>query len=279
MNNTILNQKDTEKLKAIEIDLLRVFISTCKKLNLKYYVIGGTLLGTVRHKGFIPWDDDIDVAMPRRDYEIWINKAQDLIDKDLYFVQTFLTDPYYPSNFAKLRNNRTTFIESSLRHLKINHGVYIDVFPLDYYPQKTKVFNLKKFCLTSKITQAFDTDVISYSKAKKTIRKLAAILVLGTPFDAVIKREKLYKSVTQGELIANHCGAWGSKEIVPAKWYGDGKILKFEGIDVCVPQKYKSWLHKVYGDYMELPPEEKRVTHHYTEIIDLDRSYTEYMGG
>lgn len=274
-----LDHQEAEKLKQIEMDLLKTFISICQELNLRYYVIGGTLLGAVRHKGFIPWDDDIDVAMPRADYEIWIKKAQDLIDKDHYFVQTFLSDPYYPANFAKLRNCKTTFIESSLRNLNINHGAYIDVFPLDYYPQKIDVFKLKQFCLTSKITQAYDTDAISYSKSKKIIRKLASIPVFGTPFDAVKKREKLYKSVTHGKLLANHCGAWGIKEVVPAEWYGEGKTLKFEGIDVSVPQKYHSWLHRVYGDYMKLPPEEKRVTHHYTEVIDLDRPYTDYMRG
>ncbi len=275
----ILNQQEMSKLKLIELDLLQIFIKTCNDLGLKYYVIGGTLLGTVRHKGFIPWDDDIDVAMPRKDYEIWIKEAQDLIDNERYFVQTYHSDPYYPANFAKLRNNNTTFIESSLRGLDINHGVYIDVFPLDYYPKNSDVFRLKQFCLTSKITQAYDTDAITYSKTKKMIRKLASLFVLGTPFDAVRKRENLYRSVTHGKLLANHCGAWGIKEIVPAEWYGEGKLLKFEGIEVSVPCKYRSWLHRVYGDYLKLPPEEKRVTHHYTEVIDLDKSYKEYLGG
>lgn len=279
MKATVLTIEETEKLKHIELGLLKVFISTCNMLNLRYFVIGGTLLGAVRHKGFIPWDDDIDVAMPRKDYEVWINNAQKLIDRKKYFVQTFETDPEYPNNFAKLRNSNTTFIESSLRHLNINHGAYIDVFPLDYYPQRTNMFRLKQFCLTSKIIQAYDTDTISYPKFKTIIRKLASLLVFGTPFDAVKKREKLYKSVNHGKLLANHCGAWGIKEVVPAEWYGEGKTLKFEGINVNVPQKYHSWLHRVYGDYMKLPPEEKRVTHHYTEVIDLDRPYTDYMRG
>lgn len=278
MKATVLNNQDTENLKHIELDLLKEFISTCNKLNLKYFMIGGTLLGAVRHKGFIPWDDDIDVAMPRKDYEIWIRKAQNLLDKDKYFVQTYVTDPEYPNNFAKLRNSNTTFVESSLRRRNINHGVYIDVFPLDYYPTKSSLFKMKQFCLSSKITQAYDTDAINYSKAKAFIRKIASLFVFGSPFDAVKKRDKLYKSVTNGKLLANHCGAWGVKEIVPDEWYGKGRMLKFEGIEVCAPLKYKSWLHRVYGNYMELPSVEKRVTHHYTEIIDLNKSYKEYIG-
>lgn len=278
MKGTILSKVDTEKLKTIELDLLKEFIATCSKLNLRYFVIGGTLLGAVRHKGFIPWDDDIDVAMPRKDYEIWVEKAQDLIDKKKFFVQTFVTDPQYPNNFAKLRNNNTTFVESSLRRLTINHGVYIDIFPLDYYPKRSSLFKIRQFLLSSKITQVYDTDSINYSRVKSVIRKIASIFVFGSPFDAVKKRENLYKSVENGTLLANHCGAWGIKEIVPVEWYGKGKTLKFEGVDVCAPEKYKSWLHRVYGNYMELPPIEKRVTHHYTEIIDLNKSYNEYMG-
>ena len=81
MKATVLTIEETEKLKHIELGLLKVFISTCNMLNLRYFVIGGTLLGAVRHKGFIPWDDDIDVAMPRKDYEVWINNAQKLIDR------------------------------------------------------------------------------------------------------------------------------------------------------------------------------------------------------
>jgi lipopolysaccharide cholinephosphotransferase len=80
-------------------------------------------------------------------------------------------------------------------------------------------------------------------------------------------------------LLANFSGAWGDKEIVPADWYGEGVTLSFEGLEVSAPKEYKKWLQQVYGDYMQLPPEEKRVTHHYTEVIDLDKSYKQYRRG
>ena len=140
--------------------MLQEFIDVCTVLNLKYYALGGTLLGVVRHRGFIPWDDDIDVGMPRADYEIFIAKAQMLL-ADGYFLQTFKTDKEFPANFAKIRNNNTTFIETSIGHLHVNHGVFIDVFPLDYYPNKMIwLFNLKKQLLTLRITYAFNNNIL-----------------------------------------------------------------------------------------------------------------------
>lgn len=135
-----------EQLKVVELEMLKEFISVCKKLNLRYYALGGTLLGAVRHKGFIPWDDDIDIGMPRADYEIFIRKAQTLFPDHL-FIQSIHSENDYLMCFAKLRNSHTTFIESSLRDFKINHGIYIDIFPLDFYPEKLsehKRFWIKK---------------------------------------------------------------------------------------------------------------------------------------
>ena len=91
------------------------------------------------------------------------------------------------------------------------------------------------------------------------------------------KREELYQSVPQSGILANHGGAWGQKEIVPAQWYGEGAVLQFEGMEVIAPIQYHDWLTQVYGDYMQLPPIEKRVGHHYADVIDLDKSYTEYI--
>lgn len=139
-----LSNDKTKELQLIEIELLRVFIESCQKLSLKYYVIGGTLLGTVRHNGFIPWDDDVDVAMCRDDYEKWLKEAPKLIDSDKYFIQNNHSDRYFPANFTKLRKNESTFIELPVKKLDIHHGIFIDIFPLDYYPEKNLLFLILK---------------------------------------------------------------------------------------------------------------------------------------
>lgn len=152
-----LSDQTIEKLKDIELDILKCFISICEKNNLRYFLIGGTLLGSVRHKGFIPWDDDIDVGMPRKDYELFIERARHHLP-DYYFVQTFSTDPSYPNNFMKIRDSRTTFLETAVKHLRMNHGVFIDVFLLDEYPSNKMVqhwLNFENRILSNIISETF----------------------------------------------------------------------------------------------------------------------------
>lgn len=266
-------EKQLQELKETELDIFKFFIGTCEKLSLKYYLLGGTLLGAVRHKGFIPWDDDIDVGMPRKDYGIFVSEAQKYAPEN-YFIQTFETDPEYPANFAKIRKSDTTFIESSLGKCKINHGVYIDVFPLDYYPDENiRSFEIKKLLLGLRITDAFASKGM---KAKTKIVRMISRIIYPSIKKAVEKREKLFKSVISGRKIANHCGAWGKKEIVPAEWYGEGAKLMFEGMEVSAPKEYDKWLTQVYGDYMQLPPPEKQKGHHFVDAIDLEKSYKFY---
>ena len=268
-----LTTQQLSQLKSLQLDMLVQFKAVCEKLNLRYYLMGGTMLGAVRHGGFIPWDDDIDVGMPRQDYEIFLQKAQRLLPDHL-FVQSFVTDPQYPANFAKIRNSNTTYVESSVRKRPMNHGVYLDIFPLDYYPENPKALEWKKMALALRINRVFtDTN----PKFTTRLASLVACIYCPSVKNALQRREKLFRSVTEGSRIANHCGAWGKKEICPADWYGEGKKLLFEGVEVTVPDQYEKWLTQVYGDYMQLPPPEKRKSHHPLAAIDLDRPYTCYI--
>ena len=117
-------------LQAKQLEILKAFIRVCDKHNLEYFLVYGTALGAIRHKGFIPWDDDIDVAMPRKDYEEYI-KLQNEYEGTPYFIQTFKTDPCYIYNYAKLRDSSTTFLENAFKNHRINQGVFIDIFPVD----------------------------------------------------------------------------------------------------------------------------------------------------
>lgn len=267
-----LTTKQLEELKAVEMDLLRAFIDVCDRLGLRYYALGGTMLGAVRHQGFIPWDDDIDVGMLREDYETFLAHGQELLPEGV-FLQTFVTDPEYPANFAKLRNSRTTFVESSLRNCKINHGVYIDIFPLDYYPDRgQRWFRIKKELLSLRISDAFS---VSGMKPTTKLVRLFSRVLYPTVKGAVQKREALFRSVTEGRRIAVHCGAWGQRDIVPAHWCSEVTCLDFEDLQVTVPAHYHQWLTHVYGDYMQPPPPEKRIPHHYVAAFDLTKPYTE----
>ena len=269
-------QVDLGQLKKVQIEILKEFLEVCGKLKLRYYLLGGTLLGAVRHQGFIPWDDDIDVGMPRQDYEIFLKEGQKLLPEHL-FIQSIQTEPEYLMCFGKIRNSNTTFVESSISKRKINHGVYIDIFPLDYCPgnpkERTRV-NQKKRMYDRRILIAF----LPFYKQPllSALKSVALFCRFPSVKRVLLKREQLYKSIPESDLIANYGGAWGEKEIVPKDWYGEGTELTFEGIPVMAPKEYDKWLTQVYGNYMQLPPEEKRVGHHYTEVIDLEKPYTEY---
>ena len=142
-------------LQRAEFEILKIFVDICEKYDLKYYLVCGSALGAVKYSGFIPWDDDIDVALLRSDYDKFCELAPTVLPKNI-FLQNFRTDPEFPHIFSKLRNSNTTFIEKGTAHLKINHGVYIDVFPLDGYPvdskkqisfeKKKKILSWKQYC-------------------------------------------------------------------------------------------------------------------------------------
>lgn len=276
-------QEQLQALKACEMELLKAFLQVCQKLSLRYYLMGGTLLGAVRHQGFIPWDDDIDVAMPREDYEIFLREGQKYLP-ECYFLQSLHSEPDYHLNFAKIRDSRTTFVEYSVRKRKINHGVFIDVFPLDAYPEDQKAAaDMERIQKMFRRRLRAEVEIPAVSRHSLLVEMglyaLCALYRLRWPNyrKALEQRENLHKSVTDGTLWANHCGAWGKKEIMPREWYGEGTLLSFEGLEVMGPAHYDKWLTQVYGNYMQLPPVEKRVGHHYTEAIDLDAPYTQYM--
>ncbi len=264
-------------LKQTEKEMLKAFVEVCSKLNLKYYLAYGTLIGAIRHKGFIPWDDDIDIVMPREDYEKFLASGQKLLPEHL-FLQHRGTEPDYLMPFAKIRNSNTTFMQKSDRKFKINHGVFIDIIPLDYHPDNEKEFGR---ILSKK--KRYDFRILSYLdygtvKNYNTKIKTAIYKLLYPSVNAVKKkREKLYKSASKSNRFTVYCFSNPSLNTAPIDWFGDGVDLEFEGLKVKVPVEYHKWNTQIYGDYMQLPPADEQKPHHYTAIIDLEQSYKNYL--
>ena len=280
-------EKDiTQALKEKEFEMLKHFISICEKYNLRYFLIGGSCLGAVRHNGFIPWDDDIDVGMPRDDYDKFLDIAQNELPENL-FLQNHCMDKEYPMSFSKIRNSDTTFIEKSLQKCNINHGIYIDVFPLDGFTSnrvKKAFFIIKKYLLSFRISYLFVFEKKKLPKCtfrhfvKKAVKLISRIIYPDIK-KAVLKRDKHYRKYKydSSQLIANHSSPWEQREVMPKEFYGNGIDGIFEGIKVKLPQDYDAYLTALYGDYMKFPPEEQRVGHHYHTVIDCNKSYKEYV--
>ena len=268
------------ELQQQETALLKQFVELCNTLQLRYYLVCGSALGAVKYKGFIPWDDDVDVGMPRRDYETFLDKAPALLPDHL-FLQNYRTDPAFPHVFSKLRNSRTTLIEADMAHLKMNHGIYIDIFPLDGYPKdrrsitalryKKKVLNWMHYCalnndggwkvsLRNRLFRLFGF----HKHTDRTLRRL----------DALIARY----DTEQSDIWCNHGNWQGEREYADRRQYGDGTVAEFEGLSVMVPEQYDAYLTQKYGDWRSDPPADKQRSHHVVAVLDTNKAYTEYIG-
>lgn len=272
------NNVDIDKLKKIELSMLMKVDEICKMLGIQYFLVGGTLLGAVRHNGFIPWDDDIDIGMLRKDYEIFLREAQQLLP-EYYFLQNFHTDPEFPMSFSKIRDSRTTFIETENKDLRINHGVFIDVFPIDYYPERKIWIGMQKFILRLLDRRIFDrkSHGVEKSPIRSKITSIFTHILFPSIHFAQHLKERVITATHKSGKVKNYGGAWGDKEILDARILSQTTMLQFEGYMLPCPYYFKDYLHHIYGDYMKLPPIEKRVSHHYSEIIDLTNSYLNYV--
>ena len=262
------------------LNMLSWFHDFCEKNNLKYYILYGTLLGAIRHKGFIPWDDDIDVGMPRDDYEKFLK-----ITFNRTF-QNYLVESYHNKNkdfyytFAKIYDTNTTLIEYAKKN--ITRGVYIDVFPLDGLSSelKTAKRHLKRLVLRKNF---FYTRVTGLNK-KRAFYKNAAIVISNIIPNRCFNNLKLIKKIdlmsqryqfeTSSFVGSLHSGE-GMKEILPKDYFGIAKEYSFEGLKVFGPEKYDEYLKHFYNNYMQLPPKEKRVSNHEYVFCDLNKSYLE----
>lgn len=276
-----LTPEQIKQLREKELELLKMFVVICNQLQLNYFIVQGTLLGAVRHQGFIPWDDDIDVGMLRKDYEIFLEKASEYIPEN-YFLQTYETDPEYTHCFAKLRNSQTTFIETTCKNRKMNHGIYIDIFPFDYYPDgklRGILFDLKKLIIRYRIREVYyipSDEAVSMINIIRKILKLLSKCCYKTVEDALKKQQQLYTGIKKSKYLINNGSPWGNRERIPSEWMEEYTEMDFEGLSVKAPARYREYLQRVYGDYMTLPPAQKRVPHHYISAIDFEKSYCEY---
>lgn len=272
---------DRKKLWLIQLELMDQLLNVCERNNLKVFAVCGTLLGAVRHNGFIPWDDDMDFGMLREDY----NKLCELSDqfKYPYFLQTTLTEKYFYSDVMRIRDSRFTAIEKKDRTIDCNNGVYIDVFPFDSIPDnKIQLATLQwktKFMkfLVYWPRRVGQDDVIS------KIKKFSTTIVCNIfGYDKIFRTYQKVCSRYNGkseEFVGIVSGSISHKEFY--YHYNDVKdicYLSFEGKRIPVPKGYERCLSINYGDYLKLPPIEKRgCWHDDLLLIDVNTPYKQFQ--
>ncbi len=267
------------ELQSKLVEIMSFFHDVCTKHNIRYYVLGGTCLGAVRHKGFIPWDDDIDVGLPREDY----NKLISVLKKNdckKYYLECPLESKDFVYSYCKLYDTTTTLTENT--RYKTRRGAYLDIFPLDGAGD-TYDEAIKHFKKIEKYNNYVSTKVCAINPHRKFYKNAAIIMgrcipefLFGWRF-AVKKVEALCqtKKFDDCRYVGNMYGNWREKELSPRDIFGEPVLYDFEGIQVYGPQNADLYLSTLYGDYMKLPPIEKQVTHHDFLFLDLNRSYKE----
>ena len=267
------------QLQQTELALLQCFTEICEQLGISYFLVCGSALGAAKYKGFIPWDDDVDVGMYRADYDRFLKEAPALLP-ERFFLQTYESDPHYPNIFAKLRDSCTTYIEKAVAHVPMHHGIYIDIFPLDGYPaDQAEQDRLEKKKSFYKRMLSCVYDVPRSRKGSIIVRLMRLTGIHKKTGTYLRKYEKLIASYpTEGsEKICNHGNWQGKLEYAPHAQYGEGTWADFEGLRVRIPEQYDAYLTQKYGDWRADLPEDQKVGHHYYSVCDPDRPYTEYI--
>lgn len=263
-----MNEDQLKQIQNIELEILDEIMRICNKHKIPFIMMGGTCLGAIRHQGIIPWDDDIDLGMLRSDYDRFAFLCKTELS-DNYFFQDFDTEKYCGFIFGKIRKNDTALVEEYSKNVKMNQGIWVDIFPFDYVSDDIAVHQKKYskllfFRNLLAIKQGF--------KVKKTDTRITKILYfLVKSFIWLIPRKVIINKlnqlmINQNEVPTNtlfpYGCAWGLKERISTNLFFETINVEFNGRSVPVFKDYDTYLRNLYGDYMTPPPLEKRNSGH-----------------
>ncbi len=269
-----------KKIWAVNMDIYLEFAQICDKYGLKYYAYAGTLLGAIRHNGFIPWDDDMDVCMPRDDYEKFIEVASHELS-DPFFLQTPNTEPGYYRTMARLSNQMTTRMLPFYAHSGMSHGLILDIFPLDNCIPETNESDISEILIHAKRCSQYlkrnDTNIMTpehFATWKDNMtddprREWETVQRIAMKDN---QRESDYYCMKVVVLPGNRYNAPLNKA-----WFASTIKTRFEKIEISIPCGFDAFLTATFGDYRQFPPIEQRGTWHAGLIIDPERPYTYYL--
>lgn len=285
--------RQRKEIWAVELDLLAEFSRVCEKHGIKWFLDGGSILGAVRHKGFIPWDDDIDISMPRNEFE----KLCELAPEEFrypYFFQTYDSDPGYHRMHAQFRNCKTTGIrKSEWPKYNFNQGIFIDIFPFDNVPdgaEERTEFGREIISLYEKMWFHLDysrdyrplADNRLIKRIKHSLKHLLVTIIFDRPDRFINLIQSISNEMRKFDCSESECFAnlslpyqtFSHGNYFYKKWYSHCEMMPFEMFNVPVPVGYKDYLATLYGKW-EVPI--KSESQHGDTFFDVNRSYSDYL--
>ena len=266
------------EVQTIIWQIMKEIKAVIEEEDLKYYMLGGTLLGAVRHKGFIPWDDDIDIGMPRKDYERFLSLVQDKLPPHLklHTYQNEKTHHYYFSRIVDTRYE----LKRTGSTVERNEDVWVDIFPLDGMPDNAffRAIHAARLLYARMRYHISTIDKVNLKRPNRPWTERVIIwMTLKTGFGThsdpkkwLDKIDRLLKKYTVEDTnwVVNFMGQYKFKELFPKSWYGEGRMYRFEDDRLCGPVSYHKLLTRQYGDYMTLP---KNKNAHAAELVNKNR--------
>lgn len=256
---------DYTELRKIQMDILSYVDKVCHEQNIKYSISGGTLIGAVRHKGFIPWDDDIDIMLTRQEYDKLVKALSgDYEDSKPYKILTHSISKDFQFPYAKIVDERT-ILRENVKGCK-DFGVFVDVFPIDYIPKSgvNLLFSRMRFLYNILILKRLTTNR-KRSFLKNATIKLSQIILAPVSSDRILdKMDAIARKAGRQTTDKMACLVWGygKKEIIPAGVHQKHCMLPFEDRTYMAIADYNTYLTNLYGDYMKLPPKDEQISHH-----------------
>lgn len=270
-----LDKNYKRKLQLKILDIVKDIDKLCRENNIEYYILYGSALGAIRHKGFIPWDDDFDIGMTYDNYKKFLSICEKKFDKNKYYVQTYEKEKNYYLSFTKIRNITTTLIEESNKNIDIIRSVYVDVFPLVGVPNNKFKENILKINRSFMISA--NSNIINNKLLSGIFKVILKIFGRKKILNYTTKRCFKYKVSESDYLVSVADGDGYTQNKFKKEVFGKPKYVPFEDTMLPVPEDADTYLKNTYGDYMKIPSEEQiKAREHTPYFLDFNLPYNEY---